>query len=180
MLLNKIPILDKGWVALVDSYNTTQKLRDIDKEFFGSMFPPNLLDLGRMTLVMKCPLFVQLNLSKFNIRVMNTYEQVSELQAYLPNVGEIGSRERDVCEAVADDIARTTNALFINAKAYRADGVNRFISHLPTPISTYTTLLLEGSYDEWSKFCDQVNAPTPIQAYINAIKDIKDAEWKFS
>jgi hypothetical protein len=180
MLLNKIPCLDKGYVALIDSCNTMKKLRDIDTEFFGSRFPGTLMDLGNMTLVMKCPLFVQLNISKFNLKVITADASNSSepLSAYNPNAGEIGAKERDVCEAISDDLARTAAALLINPKAYQADGASAYISQINTPISTFCTILVQGSYDEWCKFCDQVKAPTPIAAYIDAVKQIKSAEWK--
>jgi hypothetical protein len=179
MLLNRIPVLDKGYVALVDSCNTTAKLREIDKEYFNSKFPPVLLDLAYMTIVIKCPLFVQLNLSKFNFKVVTTYgKQEDQIEAYLPNPGEIGAKERDICETVSDDLSRTTSALLINPLAYRADGVDRFMSQILTPINIYTTLIVQGSYDEWCKFCDQNKAPAPIAAYIDAVKQIKNAEWK--
>lgn len=179
MLLAKISVLDKGYVALIDSSNTTKKLREIDKEFFGSTMPPALLDIGTMTVVMKCPLFVQLNLSKFTFKVINAADnrQGSDIEAYAPNAGEVCARERDASEAIADDIARTTAALLINPRAYRADGADRFISQVIIPINVYTTIIVHGSYDEWCKFCDQ-KAPAPIAAYIEAITLIKTAEWK--
>jgi hypothetical protein len=179
MLLNRLPILDKGFVALIDSCNPTPKLREIDAEFFNSKGPGVLLDLGSMTIVMKCPLFVQLNLSKFNFKVITTYETTSQsVDAYLPNAGEIGSPERSTNESISDDISRTTAALLINPLAYKADGADRFISQIITPLNVYTTLLVQGSYDEWCKFCSQTKVPAPISAYIEAIKQIKEGEWK--
>jgi hypothetical protein len=180
MLLNQIPCLDKGYVALIDSCNTHVKLRDIDAEFFGSRFPGVLMDLGNMTLVMKCPLFVQLNLSKFNLKVITTdgTKDDAALSTYVPNAGEIGAKERDVCEAIADDLGRTAAALLINPRAYQTDGAGAYISQINIPISVYTTIIVQGSYDEWCKFCDQVKAPAPIAAYIDAVKQIKNVEWK--
>jgi hypothetical protein len=181
MLLSKLPALDKGYVALIDSCNTATKLREIDKEFFDSKTPGVLLDLGHMTIVMKCPLFVQLNLSKFSFKVINTYgsnTQVHEQCTYTPNPGEIGAREATICNGISADIAKTAAALLINPSAYQADGADHFISHINTPISIYTTILVHGSYDEWCKWCDQKRAPAPIAAYIDLVKQIKSAEWK--
>lgn len=176
MLLNRLPVLDKGYVALIDSCNTTKKLRDIDAEFFNSKFPPVLLDLGSMTLVMKCPLFVQLNLSKFNFKVINVYD-AGDINYYSPNPGEIGAKEISTSTAISDDLTRTTDALIVNARAYQSDGADRFISQITTPVNIYTSLIVQGSYDEWCKFCDQ-KAPAPIAAYIDIVKQIKEVEWK--
>jgi hypothetical protein len=182
MLLSKLPVLDKGYVALIDSCNTSKKLRDIDEEYFNSRFPAFLLDLGSMTLAIKCPLFVQLNLCKFNFKVINTETSRSEspsgIEAYEPTAGEIGASDRSVSDLISEDIRKTTAALLMNPIAYRTDGADRFISQIITPLSVYTTLIVQGSYDEWCKFCDQNKAPMPIKAYMDTIKQIKDAEWK--
>ena len=135
MLLNKIPVLDKGYVALLDSCNTTSKLREIGAEFYGGEYPTSLEELGSMTVAIKCPLFFQLYLSKFNLKVIDGNNS-TPLEAYIPNPGEVGAPERLDAEAISDDISRTTDALLINPKAYQADGCDRFISQLTTPINT--------------------------------------------
>lgn len=180
MLLNKIPVLDKGYVALIDSCNTTAKLREMGQEFFGGEYPTSLEELGNMTVVMKCPLFVQLLLSKFNLKVINAETGLSsnEQEAYIPNPGEIGARERLDSEAISDDISRTTDALLINPKAYQADGCDRFMSQVTTPLNVYTTLIVHGSYSEWCKFAYETRVPRPVGAFTMALQQIIEAEWK--
>jgi hypothetical protein len=177
MLLNKVPVLDKGYVALVDCSNTTRKLRDIGQEFFDNgEYPTSLEELGTLTLVIKCPLFVQLNISKFNLKIINVPDK--EQHAYSPSVGEIGSPDRTTNEEIAADISRTTSALLINPKAYQADGCDRFVSQIITPINVYTTIIVHGSYNEWCKFaCQQGFTPGPIKAYHQAIEQIITSEW---
>lgn len=179
MLLSKIPVLDKGYVALVDSCNTTQKMRDLGQEYFGGEHSFSLLEeIGTLTLVIKCPLFVQLNISKFNLKVINTVSY-SDLEAYIPNATEILASDRQTCEAIADDLSRTTEALMINPKAYQADGADRFLSQIITPINVYTTIIVHGSYKDWCSFAyEQQFVPKPIKAYHAAIRQIIDAEWK--
>lgn len=175
MLLNKIPVLDKGYVALIDTCNNSEKLRALNQEFFGGK--ASLEELGSMTIAMKCPLFVQLTLSKFNFKVINATIN-SEPESYIPNAGEIGSSDRSTNEIVSDDIARTTAALLINPKSYQADGCDRFISQVITPINIYTTLIIYGTYSEWSRYVSQKNTPGPIRSYVEAVQQIKDVEWK--
>jgi hypothetical protein len=180
MLLNKIPVLDKGFVALIDSCNTTSILREVGKEFYGGEYPVVLEKLGSMTLVIKCPLFVQLSLSKFNLKVIdaNGSSGSSNIEAFIPNAGDVKAKERLDSEAIADDISRTTDALLINPKAYQSDGADPFISQVITPINVYTTLIIYGPYDEWVKFAYQTIFPAPIKAYANAIRQIIEVEWK--
>lgn len=177
MLLNKIPVLDKGYVALIDSCNTTAKLREIGTEFFGGEYPTSLEELGSLTIAIKCPLFVQLAISKFNLQVIDANSSPG-LDAYIPNPGEVGAPERLDNEAIADDISRTTDALIINSRAYQADGCDRFVSQLTTPINVYTTLIVSGSYSEWCKLANQTKLPGPIEAYANSISQIIEVEWK--
>lgn len=177
MLLNKIPVSDSGYVALLDSSNTTSKLREIGKEFYGGEYPTSLEELGTMTVVMKCPLFVQLYLSKFNLKVINA-DSGSTQEAYIPSAAAIAANEAGTSQDIADDILRTTDALIINPKAYQADGCDRFVSQVLTPISTYTTLIVSGGYSEWCKAAYQSKLPLPIGEYAKAIGQIIEGEWK--
>jgi len=177
MLLNKIPVLDKGYVALIDSCNTTAKLREMGQEFYGGEYPTSLEELGSMTVAIKCPLFIVLFLAKYNFKVINANNS-GPLEAYIPNPGEVGAKERLDAEAISDDISRTTDALIINSKAYQADGCDRFISQLTTPINVYTVLIVSGTYSEWCKFSYQTKLPGAIAAYTTALSQIIEAEWK--
>lgn len=177
MLLNKIPVLDKGYATLLDSCNTTAKLRELGTEFFGGEYPTSLEELGHMTLAIKCPLFFLLYLSKFNFKVIDASNS-GELEAYTPHAGEIGAPERLDSEAIADDISRTTDALIVNPRAYQADGCDRFVSQLTTPINVYTTIIVSGSYSEWTKLAFAKKLPRPIEAYTAVVAQILTAEWK--
>ena len=178
LLLNQIPCLDKGFVAKFDSSCSSAKLKDLAVEYFkqldGRFLAP---DNSTLTLLVKCPLFVQLNFSTFGLRVTNL-PNTGPIEAYLPNVGEVGSSKLGASQDIADDIARTSAALRMNPKAYQADGCNRFISQLLTPINTYTTILVHGAYNDWCRFASQSSAPGPIAAYIDAVTQIMKAEWQ--
>lgn len=177
-MINKIPCLDKGYVSLISSMNSSDKLKKIALELMRTSDISNLLELSHLTLVIKCPLFIQLNISKHNLRIINVPTFESEVEAYVPNIGEIGSRDRETNGLIADDIKRTTDALLINPKAYQADGCDRFISQLLTPINVYTTIIVCGQYKDFDKFCSQGNVPSPIKSYISAVRSILDMEWK--
>jgi hypothetical protein len=178
MLLSKIPVLDKGFVALIDSCNTTSKLREIGQEFYGGEYPTSLEELGSMTIVMKCPLFVQLALSKFNLKVIDANQSTEVPDAYIPDATSIRGTDVVTSQAISDDILRTTDALLINPKAYQADGCDKFISQVITPVNVYTTLIVSGNYSEWCKFAYQERFPGPIKRYAEAIRQVIEVEWE--
>lgn len=176
MLINKIPCLDKGYVAIIDSMNNRDILKKMSLNLFKKDDVDALHDMSYFTLLVKCPLFVHLNLSKFNLHIVST--PVDEVETYIPNPTEIGSTDRHTNELISDDISRTSEALLLNPHAYQADGCNKFISQILMPISTYTTIIVCGQYKELYKFCNQATMPDPVRSYANAISDILRMGWK--
>lgn len=177
MLLNKLPCLDKGYVARVDSSNDDQKLKALALEYFKQLDGNFLSKISTLTLVIKCPLFVHIALSSYDFAITTVPPQ-GDIEAYVPNVGEIGAPDHNTAKAISDNIAATTEALLLNPKAYQMDGCNRFMSQVLTPINVYTTLIVHGSTDEWRRFCGQKSAPASIISYIETIRQIIKAEWK--
>ena len=176
MLLNKIPCLDKGYVALISSSCTSDRLAEVVREFFKKDDQLFLREMSTLTLIIKCPLFVQLNLSTHDLKIISI--PPTEIDAYIPNVGEIGSPDLETSRNISANIKMTTDALLINPKAYQDDGCDRFMSQVITPINTYTTILVHGSYNEWKKFCNKKGIPEPVKAYIKAVTQIMNVEWR--
>lgn len=175
-MLAKLPALDKGYVAMLSSSNSGRQLADIKKLVFTNPATKvNLNDLSSLTLVFKCPLFVQLNLSVFNLRIINV--DGDGLEAYIPNQGEVGATDAETSRLISNDITHTTEALLINPSAYVADGCDPFMSQVICPVSTYTTIVVHGSLTEWRRYIAQVRVPAPIQAYTLLVQQIVDAEW---
>jgi hypothetical protein len=176
MLINKIPCLDKGYVAFIDSMNNRDILKKISLNLFKKDDADFLQELSYFTIIIKCPLFVHLNLSKFNLKIISVPEDV--LESYVPNATEIGSQDRQTNELISDDMGRTAEALLLNPTAYQADGCNNFVSQILMPISTYTTIIVSGQYKELYNFCNQKTMPDPVKSYANAINDILRMGWK--
>lgn len=176
MLLNKIPCLDKGYVALIDSSCDTAKLNDVAMEFFKKDDSKFLREIATLTLAIKCPLFLQLHLSTYALNIITV--PVNELEAYCPNVGEIGGPDVHTNREMAENMKATTDALLINPDAYQKDGCDRFTSQILSPISTYTTLIVHGPYNEWKKFCEQPRLPAAMKAYVKAVTQIANVEWR--
>lgn len=175
VLLNKLPCLDKGYVALISSTNDSRKLREISS-YISAQSRGRELDIGSMTILVRCPLFVQLYLSHYDLTIMGTSLN-EEHAAFIPNEAEIKADDLQTSIAISDDIKRTTEALNINPKAYQADGCDRFISQVITPINIYTTILIHGSRRTWVEFINQNKLPYPIDSYRQLVKQIYDAEW---
>jgi hypothetical protein len=179
MLLSRVPVLDKGFVAKVDSSMPAEKLNEIAETYHKRLDGGFLsFDTASLTVLMKCPLFVQLNLSTFNLQIKSLPLDSESLEVYLPSVGEIGGRSLQVNTDIAEDMKRSSVALLMNHSAYQADGCDKFISQILTPINTYTTILVHGMYNDWGRYTGQANAPAPIAAYIAAVHQILRAEWR--
>lgn len=177
MLLNKIPVLDKGYVALLNAANPYVKMKDIKDNYLQHLENTEKLNpIASMTLITKCPIFVQTHLSQFNLNIIHT--RPNEIEAYVPNVTEISGPDLDTNRDIADDLYRTTEALMINPKAYQSDGCDKFISHVIMPISTYTTIIVHGDIIAWKSFLMQSKLPSPIESYRIAIEQIYSAEWR--
>ena len=176
MLLNKINCLDKGYVALLDSMNSTSNMEAIQTLFPARSFSEDEREsLGKITLIIKCPIFVERYLFRYLDIVV---AQPTPKEAFIPDETDIrsGSNEMDI--AIADDIKRTTEALLINPTAYQQDGCDRFTSQLLTPISTYTTIIATATTKDLKELMTQKGLPRYIKVYQEAISDIAKAEWK--
>lgn len=176
MLLNKIPVLDDGYVALISSAVPHVVYRDVIDEYFGAKDTLSLRKVSYATLVFKAPVFFHLYLSQHGLTLISTKENAAG--AYKPNPGEIGCQDHATSREIADDISRTTEALLINPAAYRSDGADQFISQIILPISTYSTFIVGGTLEEWIKFYQSKGAPAPIRAYAKAVEQIIKVEWK--
>lgn len=180
MIFNKIPCLDNGYVALLYSSNTSPQIRELKEQFKLSISADaQLLSISTMSLIMKCPLFVRMYLSQFGLTSLplNEKDSPQELEAYIPNVGEILSGDTETDRLISADINTTTKALLINPLAYQADGCDKFTSQVITPINTYNTIIVHGTYLQWVRVLDQEGLPNSIKAYYLAIKQILEAEW---
>lgn len=176
MLLNKIPVLDDGYVALISSALSHSTYQDVVDEFFGARDHIGLRDLAYGVCVFRAPIFVQLYIAQNGLHLLSSRQDT--LGAYKPNAGEIGCSDHETSKLIADDIQRTTDALLINPSAYRSDGADPFISQLIMPISTYATFIVGGTLKQWIEFYQAKNVPDPIKAYKNAVEQIVKAEWK--
>ena len=176
MILSIENVLDKGQVALISSSNDSKMLQDIQHTYFKTSFKKELLEIANATLMIKCPLFVQLNLSKFNFNIINI--PLDKIDAYVPNVNEVGGKTLEDKRRIYKYLDQTVNALILNAKGMPMDGCDEFIAQTVMPIGTYSKLIVHGNLRTWLDFLKQSNLPKPIDSYRSIILEVLRAEWK--
>lgn len=174
-MLNKVPVLDKGFVAMFSRSMGEEDVRNARNILYRNRGSEAFTDEIHVHLYIKSPIFVQLSLGSKNISWKNSTEGATE--AYIPNINEIRGRDLESSELIAEDIKQTTEALLLNPKAYQADACDIFISQTIVPISVYNTYLASASLSQWIKYIKQESLPGPINEYRKAILGILKAEW---
>jgi len=175
-LLNKTPVLDKGWVALYSSSLGQEDFVQILRTHFRGILDNRITDMTQVMLSIRCPLFVQLTFSEQGL-LCSAEKMVGEPEAYIPDVGAIGAQDLETSQMIQQDIAHTTEALLINPKAYQHDNCDLFISQIMSPISIYNTLIVHGTLTSWMRYIEQKSLPRPIEAYRKAIEGCLNGEW---
>jgi len=175
-MLNKTPVLDKGWVALFSGSPMREDFKRVLKTHFRGAIDNRITDMTNVMLSIKCPLFVQLTFSEYGLTCSS--EKTSEKpEAYIPDINAIGAQDLETGKTIQADIEMTTEALLINPQAYQSDHCDRFVSQVISPISIYNTLVVYGSLTSWMRYIEQVGLPKPIECYRKAIEDAIHGEW---
>jgi len=177
-MLNKTPVLDKGIVALASSSLDDASFSSLQNELNDVYLDVEKFEeAANAVFYFKCPLFIQLHISKFNLRVIQLPVN-GEPEAYMPDVSVINTGNNSTDRDISQDIEATTSALLINPKAYQHDGCDRFISQTISPISVYNSIVVSGSVAEWKKFIADNRLPFPVEQYRFAVQEIMKAGWR--
>ncbi len=175
--LNKINVLDKGYVALVSVSNDGKTLKGLYDDYFRTKINRELWHLASMTLLVKCPLFKQLQFSKHNLRIIQMPAS-EELETYIPDVSEINTGNPEDDRGVAKYLRETAESMLIAPKALQADKCDKFVSQVITPISVYNEIIVHGTLNDWLKYIKQSRLPKQLESYRAVIEGIMAAEWK--
>ena len=174
MLLAKQEVLDKGFVAPMSFSNTGKELQDIQHTYFKTKTNMRLMDIATATLMIKCPLFVQLNLAHY-LKLINVTED--KIEAYKPDVSEINTGSMSEDMRVTAYLNSTTESLIFNSLSLPEDGCDPFLAQILMPVSVYNKLIVHGALSDWVKFIKQKDLPKPILAYQSTIYDVLLAQW---
>lgn len=176
MLLNKEPVLDKGFVAPLEFSGGSRILQDLQDHYFRTKTNLKLLKLTKATLVIKCPLFVQLNLAQYGFDIVVTPSD--DVEAYIPDVSMISGDSIQDKQNIADYMKATTEALLLNQKGMPMDGSSNFTAQLLTPITVYNEIIVSGNLELWLEYLKQKNLPKEMELYRCSIKSTLEAEWR--
>jgi hypothetical protein len=176
MLLNKINVLDKGFVAPLVISGEGKLLQDIQDHYFRTKTNLKLLELCNIALVIKCPLFVQLNLSQYGLNIITTPSD--NVEAYIPDVSMIDGESLEDRQEIARYIDVTTEALLLNHKGIAMDGGSRFTAQLLTPITVYNELIVSGKLELWLKFLKQKSLPKELELYRSSVQSVISTGWR--
>lgn len=174
-MLNKIPVLDKGYVAMLSCSMSDSDIRDMWSHFTIG-YDPQLLTIPTAHIQIRCPLFVQLQFGKFGMNVL-VRRKAGKAEAYIPTEVDVKAVDLEASQAIAKDIEQTTEALLLNPSAYQLEACDTFISQVISPISVYNELVVSGTLKQWIEFVNQDNLPGPIEQYREAIEGLLLAEW---
>jgi len=176
VLLNENRVLDKGFVAPLCFNGGGRLLQDLQDHFFKANTNMKLLNISSATLVIKCPLFVQLNLSQYGFDIITTPSD--DVEAYTPDLSMVSGETVEDRERVVDYIKKTTEALVINKKGMEMDGIDKFTAQLLMPITVYNQIIVHGSLADWLVYLNQNKLPKELEAYRCQIQEVLKIEWK--
>ena len=168
-------VLDKGFVALLESTCSGKQLQDLQDTYFKTKVNMKLLRLCSATLIIKCPIFVQLNLSQYGFDLISTPSD--KVEAFIPDLTAVAGETLEDRQRMAQYINATTEALLLNGKGMTMDGADNFTSQMLTPISVYNEIIVHGSLREWISFLNQKNLPDSMESYRKAIQERLSVEW---
>lgn len=177
-MLNEIPVLDKGYVALLSTSLPKKDFLQLQKEFFKNRLDDRLLSVPTIHFKMKCPLFVQMTFPEYGLSYIVS-RSVTKPDAFVPTVAEVSAQTLESGEAIQADIERTTAALLVNPAAYQQDFCDPFISQVISPISVYNVIVVSGTLFDWLRFVNNISMPAPIEAYRKAVEAVITAEYDF-
>jgi len=168
-----IRVLDKGHVALIRPSFTKQDIRDLKNDGFNTKrFQRHIF----VSMIVKCPLFVKMTFPEFGL--ITATGKHDKTETYHPTLNDVKATTPTIGQEIADDIKATSEALMINPRAYRADGCDRFVSQVNSPIGLYNKVMVSGLLEDWNKFISCNKLPTLIEAYREAIHSLIMTEYQ--
>lgn len=175
-LLNKIPVLDKGYVGIVDSSINGITMKQIQDDNFKGKINRELFNQATLTLQIRCPLFVLRYLQQRKVEITHIPEK--EIECYVPDVSELHTGDSNTDKEIHEHMKSTTEALILTSKAFQEDGLDKHMSQNLMPISVYNTVIASASLMDWIKVvCNKRKLPYPIQTYTDVIYETMEAEW---
>lgn len=175
-MLNKLPVLDKGYVALLDSSLNGITLKQIQDDNFKGKINRELFEHSSLTLQIRCPIFFNKFLLQRKVKIASIPDE--NIECYVPDVSELHTGSVETNKEIHEHMKQTAEALILTAKAFEQDGLDKHMSQNLMPISVYNTVIASASLLDWMRVvCSKRKLPYPIQAYTDVIYEAMEAEW---
>lgn len=174
--LNKLPVLDKGYVAMMSCSPSYQEHVRMMSSFFRNRLTQNLIDVTYVHLEVKCPYFILIPMISSNIKVISSVNQATD--AFVPTVEHISSGSLDNDRDISESMSITIDSLMLNQKAYVHDGCNALVASLTTPVAAYWDGVMYASMSEWARFMFAKGLHPIVKQYQTAIYNAISTEYK--
>lgn len=174
--LNKIPVLDKGYVQLSSFAPSFLEVESMRSEFFRGALAPQLIETIHVFLRLKCPYFILIPLLTSGMRAISVPGLASD--AFIPHVNDIMSSSLGSSQEIRDSMSLTIDSLMLNQKAYVKEGCNAFVASLTTPVSAYWEGIIFGQLKDWIRFGNASGLHPLIKEYQRSVIDCISVEYK--
>ncbi len=175
--MNKIPILDHGYIEVISYHNDNASLASINSDpHFVGISREDMPRIGSLTLKVRLPFFMKSYLCR---SVSNTIDVPDRIEFYVPSIDQlvVGSvQERaDKIEIIKGNIRELTQTF----KDILPHNHEPLLAACLLPSNVYATVIANGSVPEWLNFCNTANTISylPYSAYSTKIKELIDSMW---
>jgi hypothetical protein len=174
--LNRLPVLDHGYVSLMSCSPSYSDHLEIRSSMFRNRLTSQAIDMIYVHLQVKCPYFILIPMVSSGIRCTSSVSQASD--AFCPTVDMIASGSTANDRDISESMKMTVESLMLNQKSYVHDGCNAFVASVTTPVSAYWEGVMYASMGEWSRFMFAKDLHPIVKQYQRAVHDAVSIEYK--
>lgn len=176
-LLDKIPLLDHGYVRLQNASPSHSNLEEIRKRAYKGTMVAHHFDLPYVHVEICCPYAILLTLVSSGLTAL-PYQDMNRELAFLPDAGNIRSGTLADDMAISDHIKTTVESTMLNQQAYAKDNCDRAIATLTTPLAAYWEGVIHGKLSSFLRFTESKHQPRIIQVYQEGVRNSISLEYK--
>lgn len=174
--LNRLPVLDHGYVSLISCSPTYSEHKSIMSSLFRNRLSMQSVDMVYVHLHIKCPYFILIPMVSSGIRCVSSANQAGD--AFCPTIEYVSSGSSSNDRDISESMKMTIESLMINQKAYIHDGCNAFIASVTTPVAAYWEGVMYASLTEWCRFILAKDLHSVVKQYQKTIHDSISTEYK--
>ena len=164
-----IPVLDKGYVALLDTSLSMKRIRSLlSQSVSANMLLPHVV----LTFKIKCPILVRLRFSEYGIATTSIPMSAKQMETYKPTLIDVESPDLEQSVKISQEIEKINDFLMSRIK-----NTSDPLELINAPISLYNIIVASAPLEVWRKFTVNIEPHTLIQPYQRAINDLVLADY---